>query len=192
MTSYTFKPSAKAFPKLGETVNRTIEVTCSPDGLFYVNEKPLSEKTMQHAIAFAIKQRLANSFVSASTAKNESGQLLPEAERLTLWGASFDKVLGKITDPEASPDWQSVFTGAERESADPFTVEVNRIAAAQLKAVASAKGKTLPKVTTPEYKTLLAGFLDKRRDAIESEAKRRLEEVAAIADLDDLDLDDLK
>lgn len=193
MTTFTFKPSAKAFPNAGD-VARTIEVEIDKLGNATVNGNQLSNATMQHAIAFAIKQRLANSFVSAATAKNDEGGLLPESERLALWGSSFDKVLAKITDPAASPDWQSVFTGrAEGEPADPFLAEVNRVATQQLREYAKAKGKTLPKATSDEFKSLLAKWLDAKRDAIESEARRRLAAVADIElDDDDFDLDDVK
>lgn len=193
MPTFTFKPSAKAFPNAKPEVDfRTIEVTMSESGVFMVNGKPLSPETHRHAVAFAIKQRLANSFVSAATAKNESGGLLPESERLIQWGALFDKVLAKITDPKASPDWQAVFVAGERAESDPFGAEVRRIAVAQLGEVAKAKGKTLPKRDTDEYKNLLAKFTESRRDAIEAEAKRRLAAVADIDIEDDFDLDDIK
>ena len=191
MTSFTFKPSAKAFPNAGD-VARTIEVEIDNLGNATVNGKQLSNETMQHAVAFAIKQRLANSFVSASTAKNEGGALLPEAERLTQWGALFDKVLAKLVDPNAKPDWQSVFVAGERAESDPFGAEVRRIAVAQLGEVAKAKGKTLPKRDSEEFKSLLARFTESRRDAIEAEARRRLAAVADIDIEDDFDLDDIK
>ena len=194
MTTFTFKPSAKAFPNatVGDFREIDVKVTTGPEGIAAdVNGKLLSTATLMHAVAFAIKQRLANSFVSASTAKNDDGGLLPESERLNLWTSQFDKVLAKIVDPNAAPNWESVFTcRAEGEPADPFHAEVNRVATQQLREYAKAKGKTLPKATSDEFKTLLAKWLDAKRPAIEAEARRRLDAVADIElDADDFDLD---
>lgn len=189
---FTFTPSAKAFPD--SKISRTIDVEIVHNEDYplsaTVNGKPLSNATIAHAVAFAIKQRLANSFVNASNAKNDDGGLLPQAEREKLWESMFDKVLAKITDPAANPNWESVFTGREPgEESDPFAVECNRIAAARLRVWAKAKGRALPKANTPEFKTMVARLLDKQRDAIEAEAKRRMAELEAIGELDDFDIE---
>ena len=188
MVKFIFTPSAKAFPD--SKIMRTIDVDYDATvGRFMVNGKPLSDATQSHAIAFAIKQRLANSFVNASTAKNDDGGLLPQKEREALWQSLFDKVLAKIVDPEASPNWESVFVESARgEAADPVQAEVNRIVLAKARGWAKAKDKTLPKVDSPEYKAIAAAILAKQGETIRAEAKRRVEEVAAI----DFDLDDLE
>lgn len=195
MVKYVFTPSAKAFP--GSKIMRTIDVTMEGEW-FHVNGKKLSDATMRHAVAFAIKQRLANSFASAGTAKNDDGGLLPQAEREAIWQSSFDKVLGKLIDPNAAPDWQSVYTEGGRESADPFEVECNRIAVAGLRAWHKAKlakdssFKALPKAASDEFRAMVAKYRAAKSADIEAEAKRRLAEVEAI-DIaeDDVDFTDL-
>jgi hypothetical protein len=73
---FTFKPAPKAF---GETpVQKTIDVRIGVDVMedspghcvigAEVDGKALSAATVAHAVAFAIKQRLANSYVNAATA----------------------------------------------------------------------------------------------------------------------------
>lgn len=196
MVDFQFRPATKAF---GETqVLRTIAVEISTDFVdgrdcieCVVNGKRVSMATVAHAVAFAIKQRLSNSYVNAATAKNDAGGLLSLSERLSLWQGSFDKVLGKIVDPNAAPAWESVFSeGARGESADPVGAEVSKIIRAKLVAWAQKSGKKLPKADSDEYAALKAKGLAKwgvdARIAAESIVAARN---AASGD-DDFDLDD--
>lgn len=191
MVSFIFKPANKAF---GETqVQRSIEVEIGTDGadfFAHVNGKPMSPQTIMHAVAFAIKQRLANSYVNAATAKNEAGGLLSVAERLALWQGGFDKVLAKIIDPDATPAWESVFVEGSRESVDPIGAEVSKIVRAKLVAWAKKKEKTLPKADTPEYAALKAALLAKQGESIRADATAIVAARNAATDSDDFDLDD--
>ena len=198
MVSFTFKPAPKAF---GETpVQRSIDVEVgffngAPDKddsiEVIVNGKRLSIHTVAHAVAFAIKQRLANSYVNAATAKNDAGGLLPISERLALWQGGFDKVLGKIIDPDASPAWESVFVEGTRESVDPIGAEVSKIVRAKLVAWAKKKEKTLPKADSPEYAALKAKLMVAQGESIRAEATAIVAaRNAAIGDSDDFDLDE--
>jgi hypothetical protein len=187
---YVFTPSTKAFPD--SKIMRTIDVEVADfDGSVRaaINGKTISTSTLMHAVAFAIKQRLSNSFVNAATAKNDDGGLLPQKDREALWQSSFDKVLAKITDPDASPNWESVFTEGGGP-VDPFLAEVSRIVSAELRAWAAKKAKKLPKVATDEYKAIADKYLahGDNKVRIETEARRRLAEVAAI-ELDDDEID---
>lgn len=190
---FTFKPAPKAF---GETpVMRTIDVQIDIDketGLIdaRVNDRSLTLATMAHGIAFAIKQRLANSYVNAATAKNEAGGLLPVSERLALWQSSFDKVLDKIMAHDVAPNWESVFSETRSaESADPVGAEVSKIVRAKLVAWAAKKGKKLPKADTPEYAALKAAMLEKQGAAIRATAESIVAARNAASE-DDFDLDD--
>ena len=190
---YVFKPAPKAF---GETaIMRTIDVNVMYDAdkfMAMLNGKMLSTATIAHAVAFAIKQRLANSYVSAATAKNEAGGLLPVSERLDLWQSSFDKVLAKMCDPNAAPNWESVFAeGRSSESIDPVGSEVNKIVRAKLVAWAKAKGKTLPKADTPEYSKLREAVLAKQGTAIRSAAESIVAARNAASGDDELDIGDM-
>lgn len=183
---YAFKPAEKAFP--GSMVLRTIDVEMDADSfesaMVSIDGKFLPAKVIAHAVAFAIKQRLANSIVNASTAKNDAGQLLSQKKREDLWQGLFDKALKKMKDGE-SPDWEAVFSEARGEAAlDPRTREINAIVRARVAAWAKAKGRKLPKVDTDEYKAIFAKMLESKRAAIEAEADRRLAEIADIGDID--------
>lgn len=196
VAKFTFRPAPKAF---GETeVQKTISVDIALDTIdgrtaiaATVEGKPLSAATIAHAVAFAVKQRLANSFVNAATAKNDDGGLLPVSDRLALWSSSLDKVLVKITDPNAAPAWESVFAERGGESVDPVGAEVSKIVRARLVAAAKKAEKTLPKADSPEYAALKARMMEKHGAAIRAKAA---EIVAArneaIGDEDDFDLDD--
>jgi hypothetical protein len=196
---FTFKPAPKAF---GETpVQKTIDVRIGVDVMedspghcvigAEVDGKALSAATVAHAVAFAIKQRLANSYVNAATAKNDAGGLLSLSDRLALWSSSLDKVLTKITDPNAAPAWESVFSETRAgESADPVGAEVSRIIRGKLVAWAKKADKKLPKADSDEYKGLWAKGMAKWG----AEARATAESIvaarnAAMGD-DDFDLDD--
>jgi len=185
MANFVFKPSAKAF---GETViQRSIDVRLE-SGVWFVNGYELSQATVDHATAFAIKQRLSNSFVNAATLKDDDGNVLPLKTRLSEWQSMYDKVLAKIIDSEASPSWETVFERIAGESADPFGAQVARLVNAGLRAWAKAKGKKLPKVNSEEWKALAEKYLAKFKVRIESEARRILDEAELAADdFDDLD-----
>ncbi len=192
---YQFSPSAKAFPE--SKILRTIDVDVSlngfADGAIMVDGQALSASVIAHAAAFGLKQRLANSYVSASTATDDkTKKLLPQNKREALWQGLFDKMLGKIKAGE-SPDWSAVFSEGG-STVDPFTKEVNTVTAAKLRAWAKAKnektegGYKLPKVDSDEYKSLHAKMLAAKRTEIEATARERLAELEAIGDVD-LDLD---
>jgi hypothetical protein len=202
MAKFTFRPAAKAF---GETdVQKTIDVEISAltdrdeagevIGTVIsasVNGRFLSTATIAHAVAFAIKQRLANSFVNAATAKNDDGGLLSVTDRLALWSSSLDKVLTKIVDPNAAPSWESVFAERGGESVDPIGAEVSKIVRARLVAAAKKQDKTLPKADSPEYAALKARLMEKHGPAIRAKAAEIVAaRNAAIGDDDDFDLDD--
>lgn len=188
---FTFTPSAKAFPD--SKIMRTIDVEVADfDGSVRaaVNGKTLSQATVMHAVAFAIKQRLANSYVSSATAKNADGGLLPQKDREALWQGAFDGVLAKIVDPAAAPNWESVFAEAgARESVDPVGAEVAKIVLAKLRAWAKAKEKTLPKVDTDEYKALRDKVMAQQGTAIRAEAEKIVAARQAAVDGTDLELD---
>lgn len=191
--TFKFTPSPKAFP--GSVLLRTVKVDQAEgladllNGAVTINDKPMSGVVLVHAMHFGLKQRLANSYASAGTAKNEAGGLLSLSEREALWQSSFDKVFAKMVEGKAV-DWSSVWSESTgREPVDPIEREIARIVRAKLEAWAKKSEKTLPKAASPEYAGLVAKLLAKQGDAIRAEAARR---VAEVDDLDIGDLDDLE
>src|SRR5690606_31558322 len=114
-----------------------------------------------------------------------------------LWSSSLDKVLAKIVDPNATPNWESGFSERQSgESADPIGAEAAKIVKARLQARAKKQDKVLPKVASPEYAALVARDLEKRGTAIRAAAEAIVAaRIAAAGDDDDdddlLDDDDL-
>ena len=189
---YVFTPSKSAF---GETpVMRTIDVDLIVDAgaasiMATINDKTVTTSVLAHAAAFGIKQMLANSYAQSGTLKNKDGGLEPLSVRLADWQARFDKVLDKMTDPNATRNWSDVFTeGGTREPADPVESEVGKMVRAFLVAQAAKKGGKLPKADSDEYKALVARVLAVKGDDYRAKAREIVATRASVAD-DDFDLD---
>lgn len=73
--------------------------------------------------------------------------------------------------------------GAPRKST--LESEMIKVAKEGLKKAAAARGKTLPKASTPEYEAILEAYTSRNIDSIKVEAERRLSAVTS-DDLDDI------
>lgn len=175
MANLEFAPSAKKVtePKVS-TVAVDMAVSADRPTVITLNEKLLPTASIEYLLSYGLKQCLADSY---SSAKDQ---------------AEFDAMLGKRIDKLIAG------TMSIRESAspvDPFEAEVIRLAKIRLAAIAKKQGKTLPKVATDEYKTLLDRVRNgKAKDELETTAKKNLKASAALADAidpDELDLSDL-
>lgn len=182
MVDFQFK-LPKAFPDAGK-VMRTLSITRGgKDGAdWLINGHVMPQETVDHAVAFAVRQRLANSFASAGSLEKD-GKPLSWADREKAFGDMYDAVLKKLYSRESLPSWESVFIGGETLS--PFESQMARLVSAGLREWAKAKGKKLPKVASDEYKELAAKYRAKFKGRLESEAQAALD--SAAEDADDFD-----
>lgn len=156
-----------------ESVSRDVaaEITIDADGVTVtLDGQPLNEAGLRYVITYGLKQSLADSYASAKTPAEFDAFLSKRIERI---------IAGTIT-------------VRQNGASDPFEAECLRIATAQVIAIAAKAGVALPKRASDEFKALVA----RRRngaasEAIEAEARRRLDEVAAIDIEEDVDLDAL-
>jgi|SRR6187399_2742732 len=185
MANFEFK-LPKAFESRVGEVMRTIEVTRGgEDGSdWIINGHVMPQETVDHSVAFAIRQRLANSFASAGTLKDKEGNLLSESDRVGKFCEMYDAVLAKLHDQKNLPSWESVFTGGNGEgSLSPFESQMVRLIRAGLVMWAKGKGAKLPK--GDEYKALAEKYRAKFLDRLTDEANRALAD--AESDADDFD-----
>jgi hypothetical protein len=183
MVDFTFT-APKKMAEEGSKVERKISVEKTNAGTWTVNGHALSPETVDHAVAFAIRQRLANSYASAGTLKKDDVPLSLK-DREKAFGEMFDKVLGKLTDPKALPSWETVFIPGEgSESLDPVLKEMFAMVATKLRAIAKKSEKTLPKMNTDEYRTLRDKYLAKN----ESTLRPLAEEI--VANRESIEVDD--
>lgn len=185
----TFKPAAENFPE--SKVVRTVDIKINPDSFtkceVYVDGKAIPRSVIAHGVAFALKQRLANSTTNAATAKDDKGNILPQADREKLWAAQFDKVLDKIV--TGSADWTTVITGA-RESLSPFESACRDLSIARLERSAKAQGKTLPKRSDAKFGALVDQVRNGPAKAeIEKAAKAMVAAAESVTKVEDDDID---
>ncbi len=184
MVDFTFT-APKKMQDEGSSVSKSIVVVKTNAGTWTVDGHALSPATVDHCVAFAIKQRLANSYASAGTLpvdKKEPKVLKPLAEREAAFNEMFDAVWKKITDPNSAPSWETVFTGGGESALSPFEAQMARLVRAGLVAWAKAKGVKLPKVGDADYKDLAAKYRAKFESRLTEEANRAIEEAAEAAD----------
>lgn len=178
--------------KIGLAVpSREVELTYE-GGEFFIDGEDITVESMLHSVAFGIKQKLANSAVSATSLKRKDRDGKPTSEimsiggRVEAWERMFDECLTKLTRVDYLPSWETQFSGAgERESVDPVTRELHNIVAALLRKQFKEKGATLPKMNTDDYKflreELIAGPKGKKLRTL---AQNRVDELEALGDID--------
>lgn len=186
MAQFKFTPAAEAFP--GTAILRTVDFDFSSavPTEWTINGKALALNVAQYLAAFAAKQVLANSIAGASKAKAKDGKtILPQKDREALWQTSFDKRLKALLDGEGN--WEGVFSG---ERVSPLEAEANKVAAEYVRAYHEAKGSTVPKAGSDEFKAQVARMRQSKLGAeIMVKAQARLDALAATAAFDDFDLD---
>jgi len=166
MVDFVFK-TPKAFVDEKSTVSKSITVEKTNAGTWTVNGSVLSPECVDHAVAFAIRQRLANSYASAGTLKDKDGKLASLSVREKAFNEMFDSVLKKITDPKYLPSWATVFTGGEgSESLDPVVKEMWAMVAVKLRALHKKAEKPMPKMNTDEYRALRDKYLEKNEKTL--------------------------
>lgn len=191
MTNFTFT-APKQMAEEGSKVARTFNFERTATGGWMVDNKVLHESVIDHCVAFALRQRIANSFASSGTLKKDKNDkaFLPLADREADFNEKIDTVFEKITthDVNKLPSWETVFTGATGESRiDPVTREVHNMVREGLKSWAERKGMALPKASTDEYKELFAKWLKKFEAAYTVEAEAMVARRKEVVDADDFD-----
>jgi hypothetical protein len=197
MVDFTF-PVPSQMRDEGSTVSQTFTFDRSSDGGWRINGKVLHSQTIEHAVAFALKQQMANSFASVGTlvadsekdkaAARKAKRFLPIADREAAFVKELGKMFDKLTSHKADDlrSWESVFTRESGEAAlSPFEVQMQRLVRAGLLAWAKAKGRKLDKMNSPEYKAMAEAYRAKFADRLESEAQAAVD--AAESDADDFE-----
>lgn len=191
MTNFTFT-APKQMAEEGSKVSRTFDFARTATGGWMIDNRVLHESVVDHCVAFALRQRIANSFASSGTLKKEKTDkaFLPLADREADFNEKIDAVFEKIVthDVNKLPSWETVFTGATGESRiDPVTREVHAMVREGLKTWAEKKGMSLPKASTDEYKDLFAKWLKKFEATYIPIAESVVANRKAAVDADDFD-----